>query len=217
MRRIAIIGAGAIGSSLGGLLGRAGHDVTLIGRSAHVDAVRTGGLHVDGVLGSFTVNVAASESLQAPPDLVFLTVKSQDVAAAVQANATVLAGASIVTFQNGVRSDELVRSCGARSRTRGSRASSSNFHASFLEPGQVTILYAGPLVVGRPFGANDAELDAIAGILPWRRRAPGQRWPWTPPTIASPYRSASSLLAFSAATTRTPSRCWSAGSPSPAR
>jgi ketopantoate reductase len=109
MTRIAIIGAGAIGSSLGGLLRRAGHDVTLVGRSAHVNAIRDRGLHVDGVLGSFTVNVAAAESLGFRPDFAFLTVKTQDVAAAAQANAAVLHDVSIVTFQNGVRSDELVR------------------------------------------------------------------------------------------------------------
>lgn len=162
MERIAIIGAGAIGSSLGGLLRRAGHDVTLIGRSAHVKAIRTSGLHVDGVLGSFTVNVPADESLQSRPDLAFLTVKSQDVAAAVQANAAVLHDGSIVTCQNGVRSDELVRSAVPQARIA---SIVINFHANFLEPGKVTILYAGPLVVGRPFGENDAELEAIAGIL----------------------------------------------------
>jgi 2-dehydropantoate 2-reductase len=39
--RIAVIGAGAIGSVIGGLLSKAGEDVTLIARKPHVDATRT--------------------------------------------------------------------------------------------------------------------------------------------------------------------------------
>src|SRR6476660_4469012 len=41
--RIAIIGAGAVGSVLGSLLWRAGEDVVLVGRAAHVAAIRSAG------------------------------------------------------------------------------------------------------------------------------------------------------------------------------
>jgi 2-dehydropantoate 2-reductase len=40
---IAIVGAGAVGSYFGGMLARAGHPVTLIGRASHVDAIERGG------------------------------------------------------------------------------------------------------------------------------------------------------------------------------
>ncbi|MGZ5116383.1 MAG: ketopantoate reductase family protein, partial [Burkholderiales bacterium] len=51
--RIAVIGAGAVGSVLGSLLWRAGEDVVLVGRAAHVAAIRAAGLNVQGVLGGF--------------------------------------------------------------------------------------------------------------------------------------------------------------------
>jgi 2-dehydropantoate 2-reductase len=162
MTRIAIIGAGAIGSALGALLSRAGRNVTLIGRSAHVDAIRREGLRVDGALGAFTVKVAAVEALDFRPDFAFLTVKTQDALAVAQANAAFLAGVPVVTFQNGVRSDELVATI---VRPQQLISAVVNIHANFVTPGTVTLVYPGPLLIGRPFGPNDAEVEALAAIL----------------------------------------------------
>ena len=162
MDRIAIIGAGAIGSSLGGLLQRAGHSVVLVGRGPHVKATQENGLHVEGVRGDFNVKIEAAESLTSRPDIAFLTMKTQDVRAAVEAYHGFLLGVPIVTFQNGVRSDTIV----ADALPKANIASVVvNFHASFLKPGHVTILYAGPLMVGRPFGPLDDGVESIATLL----------------------------------------------------
>ena len=59
--RVAVIGAGAIGSVIGGLLARAHEDVTLIGRRPHVDAVNRNGLRIDGALGTMQVRVRAAD------------------------------------------------------------------------------------------------------------------------------------------------------------
>ena len=162
MTGIAIIGAGAIGSALGALLHRAGRKVTLIGRPEQVGAIRRDGLHVEGALGSFTVAIAAAEALDFRPELAFLTVKTQDVLAAVQANLAFLTGVPLVTFQNGVRSDELVATVLPAQQLVSAVV---NIHANYLTPGAVTVLYPGPLVIGRPFGPNDARVEAIAAIL----------------------------------------------------
>ncbi len=162
MTGIAIIGAGAIGSALGALLRRAGHEVTLIGRAAQVGAIRREGLHVDGALGAFTVAIAAAEALDFRPELAFLTVKTQDVLEAVRANRAFLEGVPLVTFQNGIRSDALVASV---LPPRQLVSAVVNIHANYLTPGTVTLLYPGPLVIGRPFGPNDAAVAAIAALL----------------------------------------------------
>jgi len=162
MTRIAIMGAGAIGSVLGALLHRAGRDVTLIGRAAHVGAIRRDGLRVDGALGSFTVPVAAEETLAFRPDLAFLTVKTQDALATVQDNRSLLAGVPLVTFQNGVRSDALVATVVPPQQLVSAVV---NIHANYLTPGAVTLIYPGPLLIGRPFAPNDAGVEAIAAIL----------------------------------------------------
>lgn len=162
MTRIAILGAGAIGSALGALLHRAGQDVTLIARSAHVTAIRREGLHIDGVLGSLTVPVAAAEELDFRPDVAFLTVKTQDVVPAVQAHAAWLIDTPVVTFQNGVRSDELVATLLPQQQIISAVV---NIHATYLTPGKITLLYPGPLVIGRPFGPSDIQVERIAALL----------------------------------------------------
>ena len=162
MTRIAIIGAGAIGSVLGACLSRAGENVTLIGRSGHVSAIHQNGLQIDGALGSFTVQLSAAERLNFQPDLTFLTVKTQDVPAALEANQAFLGDAPLVTFQNGVRSDELAAGLIPKPQIISAVV---NISASYLVPGKVTVVYPGPLIVGRPFGAPDAQLESVAALL----------------------------------------------------
>jgi len=162
MKDIAIIGAGAIGSALGALLSRAGYQVSLIGRPAQVEAIRRDGLRVDGARGAFTVRVAAAQALDFRPELALLTVKTQDVVDAVQANRDFLVGVPLVSFQNGVRSDELL--AGVLS-PRQLLSAVVNIHATYLDPGTVTLLYPGPVVIGRPFGRNDAQTEAVAAVL----------------------------------------------------
>jgi 2-dehydropantoate 2-reductase len=58
IRRIAVLGAGAIGSVVGGILTRAGHDVTLIDQwPEHIEAMKARGLRLSGTIGDFTVPV----------------------------------------------------------------------------------------------------------------------------------------------------------------
>ena len=162
MTRIAFIGAGAIGSVLGALLRRDGHEVTLIARSEHVHAIRQNGLKVDGALGTFTVHPAAAETLDFRPDFAFLTVKTQDVQVAVQSNLSFLRDVPLVTFQNGVRSDEIVASLIPRDQIISAVVNTS---ASYLTPGTVTVVYPGSIVVGRPFGDPDELLNTVAELL----------------------------------------------------
>ena len=51
-----IAGAGAIGSIVGGMLHRAGHDVTLLGRRAHLEAIARDGLRITGIFGERKVH-----------------------------------------------------------------------------------------------------------------------------------------------------------------
>ncbi len=160
--KIAVIGSGAIGSTLGALLARSGEGVSLIGRPAHVAAIRHDGLHVDGCLGEFTIQVEAAETLDFRPDLVLLTVKTQDVIAAVQDNLPYLTDVPLVTLQNGVRSDELVASLLPRDQLLSAVV---RVTATYLTPGTVTILEQGMLVVGRPVGPRDTRVNEVGRAL----------------------------------------------------
>ena len=107
--KIAVMGAGAVGCYYGGMLARAGHAVTLIGRPQHVAAVRRDGLLLD--TQSFREHVP----LQAATDangiagarLVLCCVKSTDTEHAAAEMAPHLASDAIVlSLQNGVDNAE---------------------------------------------------------------------------------------------------------------
>jgi len=63
--RVAVLGAGAVGCFFGGMLARAGHEVTLIGRPVHVDAFKERGLRFEGLKFDEQVPVKASTGAQA--------------------------------------------------------------------------------------------------------------------------------------------------------
>jgi 2-dehydropantoate 2-reductase len=160
--RVAIIGAGAIGSVIGGLLARAHEDVTLIGRRPHVDVVNRNGLRIDGALGAIQVRVRAAERLDFRPDLALLTVKTQGVAATAREIHPYVVGVPVVTMQNGVRSDELVADVLGMDDILSCVVL---FGATFLEPGSVTYSTQGKLVLGVPFGAFEERARTVATTL----------------------------------------------------
>ena len=64
-RRVAVVGAGAVGGYFGGMLARAGADVTLIGRPVHVEVWKRDGLFVDSINFQERIRVAASTDVAA--------------------------------------------------------------------------------------------------------------------------------------------------------
>ena len=82
--RVAIMGGGAVGCYFGGMLARAGAEVTLIGRPAHVEAIHSDGLWFEGL--HFQERVAMHASVDpaacAGAALVLMCVKTPDTEAA---------------------------------------------------------------------------------------------------------------------------------------
>jgi 2-dehydropantoate 2-reductase len=106
---IAVMGAGAVGCYYGGMLARAGHDVTLIGRAQHVEAVRRRGLRVETKAFDASIPMRASEEPSAArgAKLVLFSVKSPDTERAGAALAPHLEpGAVLLSLQNGVDNAE---------------------------------------------------------------------------------------------------------------
>jgi len=114
--RIAVMGSGGIGGNLGGLLARAGNEVTLIARGPHLEAIRSHGLRVKMPGGEFTVQVRATDdpAQAGPADLVIFTVKTYDNAEVIPALRPLVGqDTSVVSFQNGVETgDELAQVLG---------------------------------------------------------------------------------------------------------
>lgn len=72
-----VIGAGGTGGAIGGFLSRAGKDVTLIARGAHLQKMTDEGLHFETVDGNYTVPVKACtmDDYQDRADIIFVCVK----------------------------------------------------------------------------------------------------------------------------------------------
>lgn len=111
--KIYVVGTGGVGGYFGGLLARAGQDVTFVARGEHLQAIRRKGLVVKSVAGDFTVAPAQAIGEVAQivdPDLVLFTVKSYDTKeAARELAAMVHEGTTIISFQNGVDNDLQIR------------------------------------------------------------------------------------------------------------
>lgn len=109
--RIAVMGAGSIGGYFGGMLAQGGHEVTLVARGAHLEAIRRNGLRVVRDDHEFLlacpsqVQVTGDASRIGPVDLVLLTVKTYHNAIAIPAMRPLVgADTAVLVLQNGVDS-----------------------------------------------------------------------------------------------------------------
>lgn len=112
--RIAIMGSGGVGGYFGAKLARAGCDVTFIARGAHLEAMRNSGLLVESKAGNIQIEspqVTSDPAGIGKVDLVLFGVKLWDTAAAARAIVPLVGPqTAVVSFQNGVQKDELLRS-----------------------------------------------------------------------------------------------------------
>ena len=111
--RVAVLGAGAVGSYFGGMLARAGARVMLIARAPHVEAIRRSGLFLDTTTFQERVKVEASTEVSAAhgADFVLFCVKTIDTEDAARLLAPHLAPtATVVSMQNGVDNVARIRS-----------------------------------------------------------------------------------------------------------
>jgi len=103
--KFAVVGAGAIGAFAGAVLARAGEDVTLIARGAHLRAMQERGVRVRGAIGEFEVHPAATDDPAAvgTVDVVLLTLKSHSLTEMAPRLAPLLGPETcIVSAQNGI-------------------------------------------------------------------------------------------------------------------
>jgi 2-dehydropantoate 2-reductase len=109
--RYVIYGAGAIGGTIGGKLAQHGHDVTLICRGAHLEAVKRDGLLLRTPDGDTRLPIPAvgapSEIDWQGDEAVFLTMKSQDTQTALEALRLAAGDVPVICSQNGVANERM--------------------------------------------------------------------------------------------------------------
>lgn len=156
--KTAIVGAGATGGFYGGLLARAGVDVTFIARGKPLDAIRAKGLRIESVdFGNFTTPAQVAEDPRGvgPVDLVLVCVKSYALEGALPTiNALVGLDTVVVPILNGV--DTHLR-IGAMVGASHLLPASARIEATVSEPG--VIRHTSPGVHGITFGEADGTLS----------------------------------------------------------
>lgn len=162
--KIAIIGAGAIGSIVAGYLTKARVSVVLVGRPDQVDIIRRSGLKIkkcDGTEETISLPVAAQ--LDKEYDLTIFTVKTQDLEPAYQQNHQYLSNcANILSTQNGVQADNILSSHFEPEKIISSIVM---FGATYIRPGEVTYNFSGDWIIGKPFSANDIKVTEVEEVL----------------------------------------------------
>lgn len=103
--KICVYGAGAIGGYFGARLARCGHDVTLIARGPHLEAMRKNGLRLIGADDDFTVHPLCTDdpAEAGPQDYVIVTLKAHSVPAVAERMKPLLGpDTAVVPAVNGV-------------------------------------------------------------------------------------------------------------------
>jgi len=168
--RLTIIGAGAIGGTIGAHMIRAGHDILFCDADQeHVDAINERGLTIEGPVENFTVSARAIAPEDLPERLgpTAIAVKSQHTAQAAELlRGRLLEDDYVVSFQNGLNSDILSAAAG-RERVI---LSFVNFGADVMGPGRIMQGNIGTFMVGElpGVGITDRVL-ALVSALPYAR------------------------------------------------
>ena len=165
--RIGIIGVGAIGGIVGGMLTKAGHDVTLIDQwPDHVEAMRKVGLRLSGTCGEHLVpvralNIHELQSVAEPFDAIFIAVKSYDTEWVVSLALQYLRKPDgvLVDFQNGIN-DERVAVLAGRERCLGCVIT---IGAGMYEPGHA--IRTDRAAIGFKIGEHDGKATERAERL----------------------------------------------------
>ena len=144
---------------LGGLLSRE-HDVTIVGRKPHVDAVNRHGLHISGVSTMLAHPTATTDVPSEAPDVVFVTTKAYDTADAIEALRAFWRRSVFVTLQNGLGNAETLAA-----KAKRVVAGATSHGVTFVAPGEIVHAGAGDTVVGPVQGVTLGEVEAIAGLL----------------------------------------------------
>jgi 2-dehydropantoate 2-reductase len=162
-RSVVVLGAGALGSVYAAWLAEAGHDVTIVARTAHAEAVAAGGLRLrtlDG--GQRTVAMGAVDNAGDAPDadMVLVAAKSFDVAGLLSD----YTGSPSLAFsiQNGVaQSDPLVERFG-----EAAVGCVSMVGGTLEEPGVASHTFAGSTYLGDLDTTHPGAAAEIASFLP---------------------------------------------------
>ena len=164
--RTVIVGAGALGSLLGGYFAQGGANVTLFARPTHAEAIRKHGLRISGMRGEQVIRNlrAVSDPIEVTSaDLLILGVKSYDTRATLGTCGHLRGrvGAAISIQNGGGKDDELAEALGKDAVV----GATTMVGAAMPEPGHVVHTNEGGTWIGEYDGRRTARIEAITEVF----------------------------------------------------
>jgi 2-dehydropantoate 2-reductase len=165
--RIAVMGTGGTGGYFGGLLARAGEEVTFIARGSHLEAIRKNGLAIRSVLaGDFAIPAKATADPGdiGPVDLVLFCVKAYDNAVALGRVRPLIGQETIVlSVQNGIDNEEQIGKAVGPEHVVGC----VSYVSSIIESPGIIAQTAGPgkIVLGEMEGGTSLRTESVQRTL----------------------------------------------------
>ncbi len=134
-----VLGTGGVGGFFGGVLWKSGHEVCFLARGSHLSALKKQGLKINSTSGNWTVpseQIIKDTKDIDPPDVVLFCVKSYDTEeAAKQLDEALNPHTVILSLQNGIDNEEIIRRIVSRGRIFGGIAYVSS---RITAPGEIT-------------------------------------------------------------------------------
>jgi 2-dehydropantoate 2-reductase len=161
------MGTGGTGGYFGGLLARAGEDVTFIARGDHLEAIRKNGLAIKSVLsGDFSISANATDNTDdlGPVDFVLFCVKAYDNAAAADQIRPLIGPETVVlSVQNGIDNEQQIGDVIGPEHIVGC----VSYVSSTIESPGVIAQTGGPgqIVFGEMQGGTSARTEALQSAL----------------------------------------------------
>lgn len=164
--RFCILGTGGLGSVIGGYLANSGHEVTMIGRPAHMNAIRENGLKISGLRGDFHITenltpVTSPDDAQGEFDYLILLVKGKDSETAMaEAKQLVKRCKCVFSLQNGVGKEQQMQAWAGADKVIGA---STIEGGCLVAPGVVTNEMTTPTTAffGELAGGTSDRVNAV--------------------------------------------------------
>lgn len=157
--RYVILGAGGLGSVVGGYLAHTGQQVTFIGRQAHTDAIARDGLKITGPKGDFCIRdnltlTTHPDQVKGDFDYLILCVKGKDMDTTLRdAQGLVQRVGTVLTLQNGINKEPRLQAWAGDGKVIGA---STMEGATLVAPGECINPFTGPATAY--FGELDGRM-----------------------------------------------------------
>ena len=161
--KVCVLGAGSLGSTIGGALAKAGNEVHFVGRAPHMNAINEKGLVMVTPTGEETVRLSGHTTPDGigPCDLVIVLCKAFDTAKTMEEGRGLVGpNTTVMSLQNGLGAEDVLCDCVGAEHVIGGK---TYIGGMLLEPGRVQATIPG----------KDTFIGELDGSVTERTRAIG--------------------------------------------